>query len=259
MDRLHPELQVRRLRHPGLPVRGGGAHPFLSQRIVFLTFSVLLLAHGVGILALHGFVAGSARWPENRLFSFFRHFYPLLLYAFLYRECEQLNLMFVDRYLDPAFIALEERIFGFQPAVVFMNAFPHPAGQRILLHELLFLLCDDRRGGAGALLPKKRRVLALSRRSLLSCSMCAFLRSSSFLWPDRLPSTWRSQGIWISSSFLTTPLNFRLLSRQALSFISWGFFTTLLRQAAAHFRAATWRQPCARFFFRGGICRAFGT
>jgi membrane-associated phospholipid phosphatase len=88
-------------------------------------FQLFLLAHGVGILVLHGVVAGSARWPENRFFSFFRHFYPLLLYAFLYRESEQLNFLFVDKYLDPAFIALEEGIFGFQPAVVFMRAFPH--------------------------------------------------------------------------------------------------------------------------------------
>jgi len=88
-------------------------------------FHVLLLAHGTGILVLHAFVVASERWPGNRFFSFFRHFYPLMLYAFLYRESEQLNLMFVDRYLDQAFIALEERIFGFQPAVVFMNAFPY--------------------------------------------------------------------------------------------------------------------------------------
>jgi len=64
--------------------------------------------------------------PGDGVLSFFRHFYPLLLYAFLYRESEQLNLMFVNQYLDPAFVALEERIFGFQPAVVFMSAFPHP-------------------------------------------------------------------------------------------------------------------------------------
>jgi membrane-associated phospholipid phosphatase len=89
-------------------------------------FHFFLLAHGAGILAIHMFVTGSARRPENRFFSFFRHFYPLILYVFLYRESEQLNLMFVRRYLDPAFIALEERIFGFQPAVVFMNAFHHP-------------------------------------------------------------------------------------------------------------------------------------
>jgi membrane-associated phospholipid phosphatase len=87
---------------------------------------MFLLAHGAGILVIHAFVVGSARWPENRFFSFFRHFYPLLLYAFLYRESEQLNFLFVDKYLDPAFIALEERIFGFQPAVAFMSAFPQP-------------------------------------------------------------------------------------------------------------------------------------
>jgi membrane-associated phospholipid phosphatase len=89
-------------------------------------FYLYLVAHGIGILLIHAFVVASARRPENRFYSFFRHFYPLMLYAFLYRESEQLNLMFVDKYLDPAFIALEERIFGFQPAVVFMSAFPHP-------------------------------------------------------------------------------------------------------------------------------------
>jgi len=89
-------------------------------------FYPYLTAHGTGILLIHFFVVSSARRPENRFFSFFRHFYPLILYAFLYRESEQLNLMFVDKYLDPAFIALEELIFGFQPAIVFMNAFPHP-------------------------------------------------------------------------------------------------------------------------------------
>jgi len=88
-------------------------------------FHLFLLAHGAGILAIHACVLGNATRPENRFFSFFRHFYPLILYAFLYRESELLNLMFVDRYLDPAFIALEERIFDFQPAVEFMKAFPH--------------------------------------------------------------------------------------------------------------------------------------
>jgi len=89
-------------------------------------FQLLLLAHGTGILVIHAFIVGSARRPENRFFFFFRHFYPLLLYAFLYRESEQLNLMFVTRYLDSVFITVEEWIFGFQPAVIFMNAVPHP-------------------------------------------------------------------------------------------------------------------------------------
>lgn len=95
---------------------------------------LFLLAHAAGILAIHVFVRGNAARPENRFFSFFRHFYPLILYAFLYRESEQLNLMFVDRYLDPVFIALEERIFGFQPAVAFMNALPY-----LLVSEFFYL------------------------------------------------------------------------------------------------------------------------
>ncbi|MGE5839095.1 MAG: phosphatase PAP2 family protein [Deltaproteobacteria bacterium] len=88
-------------------------------------FPLYLLAHGVSILAIHAFVTGNTRRPDNRFFSFFRNFYPLILYAFLYRESELLNLMFVDRYLDPAFIAFEEGLFGFQPAIAFMNALPH--------------------------------------------------------------------------------------------------------------------------------------
>jgi membrane-associated phospholipid phosphatase len=34
--------------------------------------------------------------------------------------------MFVDHYLDPFFIRLEQAIFGFQPAVAFMATWPHP-------------------------------------------------------------------------------------------------------------------------------------
>jgi membrane-associated phospholipid phosphatase len=97
---------------------------FHNERVP--NFQLLLLAHGAGILVIHAFIVGSARLPGNGVLSFFRHFYPLLLYAFLYRESEQLNLMFVNRYLDPVFITVEEWIFGFQPAVVFMSAFPHP-------------------------------------------------------------------------------------------------------------------------------------
>jgi membrane-associated phospholipid phosphatase len=86
----------------------------------------LLVAHGAGIALIHALIYYNARFPENRVVSFFRHFYPLLLFLSMYRECELLNLMFVHHYLDPVFIALEERLFGFQPAVAFMTAFPYP-------------------------------------------------------------------------------------------------------------------------------------
>ena len=85
----------------------------------------LLPMHGAAIGLIHSVIHLNRRHPQVRVLSFFRHFYPLLLYAFLYRESGSLNLMFVERYQDPVFIALEERIFGFQPAVAFMNALPY--------------------------------------------------------------------------------------------------------------------------------------
>ena len=86
--------------------------------------SVLLTAHVVGILALHALITAHRAFPNRRLLGFLRHFYPILMYAVFYRECETLNLMIVDRYLDRSFIGLEERLFGLQPSVRFMEAFP---------------------------------------------------------------------------------------------------------------------------------------
>jgi membrane-associated phospholipid phosphatase len=95
---------------------------------------LLVPAHALALLVIHALIRSQNRMPRNRVLSFFRHFYPLLLYAFLYKECEWLNLMFVDRYLDPFFIRLEEALFGFQPAVAFMAAWPHP-----LVSEFFYL------------------------------------------------------------------------------------------------------------------------
>lgn len=85
----------------------------------------LLALHATAIMVIHAVIRLHTRYPDCRPASLIRHFYPFLLFAVLYGESERLNLMFVDRYLDAFFIALEERVFGFQPAVVFMKALPH--------------------------------------------------------------------------------------------------------------------------------------
>jgi membrane-associated phospholipid phosphatase len=95
---------------------------FGSDRVPF--GAVLLVAHAVGILGLHALITAHGAFPNRRSIGFLRHFYPILMYAVFYRECEALNLMIVDRYLDRSFIALEERLFGLQPSVRFMEAFP---------------------------------------------------------------------------------------------------------------------------------------
>jgi membrane-associated phospholipid phosphatase len=85
---------------------------------------LLLAAHGVGIGLVHALIQFHAAYPRNRALDFFRHFYPVLLYAGLYRETAALNHGLVSGFLDPFFIRLEGRIFGLQPSLAFMDRLP---------------------------------------------------------------------------------------------------------------------------------------
>lgn len=84
----------------------------------------LLLAHTIAIAVVHGLILSHARWPSNRVLDFLRHFYPVLLYVGFYRETGELNQMTMTGYLDPFFVRLEERIFGTQPSLAFMQSLP---------------------------------------------------------------------------------------------------------------------------------------
>ena len=86
---------------------------------------LLLAAHGVGIGLVHALIQFHAAYPRNRALDFFRHFYPVLLYAGLYRETAALNHVLVSGFLDPFFIRLEGRIFGLQPSLAFMDRLPY--------------------------------------------------------------------------------------------------------------------------------------
>ncbi|MBM3878240.1 MAG: phosphatase PAP2 family protein [Verrucomicrobia bacterium] len=87
----------------------------------------LLAAHGACLLLVHGLVVGHARWRQAGVLGFLRHFYPVLLYTGFYRETGALNRMFVPDYLDAHFIWAEERLFGAQPCLEFMDALPYLA------------------------------------------------------------------------------------------------------------------------------------
>lgn len=88
------------------------------------TWPWLLLAHAVAIALVHGLILSHARWPSSRVLDFLRHFYPVLLYTGFYRETGVLNQMTMTGYLDPFFVRLEERIFGTQPSLAFMQSLP---------------------------------------------------------------------------------------------------------------------------------------
>jgi len=79
---------------------------------------LLLAAHGVGIGLVHALIQFHAAYPRNRALDFFRHFYPVLFYAGLYRETAALNHGLVSG-------LLEGRIFGLQPSLAFMDRLPY--------------------------------------------------------------------------------------------------------------------------------------
>ena len=94
----------------------------------------LLAAHALGAVLIHILVQFSATRPANRPVQFLRHFYPVLLYTAFYRETGSLNHLFIPGYLDPVFIKLDERIFGLQPSLVFMDWLP-----QLAISEIFYL------------------------------------------------------------------------------------------------------------------------
>lgn len=85
----------------------------------------LLVGHLVALAAIHVLIAWHSRRPAVRALSFFRHFYPVLLYAGFYAETGALDQMFVQGYLDPVIIHWDQALFGCQPSLVFMRRLPY--------------------------------------------------------------------------------------------------------------------------------------
>jgi membrane-associated phospholipid phosphatase len=82
----------------------------------------LLLAHLLCIGLIHLLIRAYDRSPSNRVLRFLRHFYPIILYTGFYRETGALNQIAFNGFLDPVFIRLEQKVFHFQPSVVFMDS-----------------------------------------------------------------------------------------------------------------------------------------
>jgi membrane-associated phospholipid phosphatase len=96
---------------------------FHNQTVVGWPY--LVAAHAAGLILVQGLIHAHARWPSNRFIDFLRHYYPVLLYTGFYRETGALNRMFSADYLDARFIWLEEKLFGSQPCIWFMDALPY--------------------------------------------------------------------------------------------------------------------------------------
>lgn len=84
----------------------------------------LVTAHLLGMTLLHRLVRRSGSMPPNSGWTLLRGFYPIILYTPLYMESEHLNRMFCPTYLDPVFLRMEAALFGFQPSLAWMDAWP---------------------------------------------------------------------------------------------------------------------------------------
>jgi len=84
----------------------------------------LLVAHAAGMVLVHWLIQTQARHRSIGVLSFFRHFYPVLLYTAFFMETGLLNRMFFRDYLDPVVAQWEQGIFGCQPSVLFMDQLP---------------------------------------------------------------------------------------------------------------------------------------
>lgn len=87
----------------------------------------IVTLHLVCIGLVHWLIVHYERNGGGRVLSFFRHFYPLLLYTAMFRETGSLNRMFFKQYMDPLVIHREQAVFGCQPSVLFMDLLPHLA------------------------------------------------------------------------------------------------------------------------------------
>ncbi len=84
----------------------------------------LLAAHAASLLLVHLLIHWHDRHPAGRLVDFLRNYYPILFYTGFYRETGLLNQMLYAGYLDPHFLRLEQRLFGWQPGLELMDKLP---------------------------------------------------------------------------------------------------------------------------------------
>ena len=92
-----------------------------------------VLAHLVLLFAIDGLIRWHAARPDRHVVDFLRHLYPVLLYAFLYRETGSLNHLLETGYLDAHLLRWDLQMFGGLPSVSFMERLPY-----LLVSELLY-------------------------------------------------------------------------------------------------------------------------
>jgi len=120
---------------------------YATQGYLLLTALLMLVFHNertpnwVLILTLHSLalplvhlLIHQYRRRGGAVLGFLRHFYPVLLYTGFYRETGELNRMFFSGYLDGFFIGVEQKLFGTQPCLAWMEQMP-----QLVISEIFYI------------------------------------------------------------------------------------------------------------------------
>ncbi len=95
-------------------------------------WELIVASHAAALVAVHLLIRSAGLRPQSRALDLLRSFYPVLLYIGFYSEIGAIDHMLFPGFLDPLFIGLDERIFGFQPSLLFMTALPYRAVSELL-------------------------------------------------------------------------------------------------------------------------------
>jgi len=78
----------------------------------------LLMAQYMGILFFVFIIVLINCYVKSPVIRFIRYCYPIALLEFFFTAATKIDLVLFNEYLDPIFMHLDERIFGYQPAVM---------------------------------------------------------------------------------------------------------------------------------------------
>jgi membrane-associated phospholipid phosphatase len=83
-----------------------------------------LLLKYLGVILYVAIVLLLSQFWQNRITEILRFWYPVTLLEFFFSSSTELDLVVYKDYLDPFFQNLDERIFGYQPSIVWGEAYP---------------------------------------------------------------------------------------------------------------------------------------
>ncbi len=106
---------------------------YILFTVVLLIFTPDSISYIIPNLFIFVFVILISRFNEGEgFFYFIRIIYPLFLLSFFYGETAFLNHFFINKNLDYIFMQIDQKVFGFQPALMFSKVY-----HRYWLSELL--------------------------------------------------------------------------------------------------------------------------